>query len=98
MDFVNNSGVQDNEMHFTPTDIKNEFYKSNNAVDTSFIKQVLKKEFKLLPGKNARYFQFNNLHREQRVGMFYTLPLSFFGSRVEKPENDQNFDIPPPEF
>jgi hypothetical protein len=54
--YFNNSNLE--EFEANPVDIKNKFFANNNQISTSYIRKVLKNEYKLIPQKIKRYNAF----------------------------------------
>ena len=86
-DLFNNSVIGD-EIKFTPKEIKNEFFQFNSHVSTSYIKEVLQDEFKLIKAsKNESYKPFAK--DQFKTGQPYTL----LKSTIINPDDEMNPEL-----
>lgn len=91
--FLNHPSCE--SLFVTPQDIKNEFFVRDNNISVSYIKKVLRDEFKLPPGKVQRYRGFDP---DSKIAYFLGRPVkldrkSFVTEEIsDEPEQD---DAPP---
>lgn len=70
-DYFNDT--DDKVLQVTPTDIKGEWFPTDNSVNKAFIKKVIKEEFELTPSdKVIRYTPFSNVNIHSKSGRPYT--------------------------
>ena len=71
-----------------PLDIKEKFFGNNNAIDTSYIRTVLKKEFHLPTGENKKYRVLDESELDKKTGRAFTIGREYFNLTEVKEEND----------
>lgn len=92
--FLNHPSCE--SLFVTPQDIKNEFFVRDNNISVSYIKKVLRDEFKLPPGKVQRYRGFDP---DSKIAYFLGRPVkldrkSFVTEEISDDEPEQD-NAPP---
>jgi hypothetical protein len=80
-DFFLNAGI--NECFCTPNDVKQKFFVTNNNIDRTYIRRVIKNEFNKTPDKLQKYKPFDTLITQ--AGRPYVFTCEEFG--VEEVED-----------
>ena len=80
------------QMEFIPLDIKEKFFQSNNSIDSSYIRTVLKKEFHLESGKNRKYRVLDDSELDKKTGQAFTISRDYFN--LKDVDNDESNGLP----
>ena len=89
IEHFNNCG--DDFIEFTPSDLKDKYYLHAVNVSISFIRQVIKNEFKLSTGDNRRYHPFTdeNIHNT-KVGMAFKIDRKDMSVGFDRKDSDED--------
>jgi hypothetical protein len=83
-DYFNDKEV--NSLEATPTDIKDKWFRNDSKVSASYIKKVLKNEFKLIPSDNKYYYSILSETSNKKMGRAYFIERSeYFDYNPKEP-------------
>ena len=83
-DYFNDKEV--NSLEATPTDIKDKWFRNDSKVSASYIKKVLKNEFKLIPSDNKYYYSILSETSNKKMGRSYFIERSeYFDYNPKEP-------------
>lgn len=91
---VFNNDISLHHMEFIPLDIKKKWFDHDNKYNQTYIKTVIKNEFKLIPGENRKYYVLNNNELDKRTGMAYTIQRDYFKNVKKISKNEKSEPLP----
>jgi len=88
--FLNEHSTKD-ELYLMCIDIKDKWYRINNNVNEPYIRKVLNEELKIEKVKsNGRYYPFNDIMNQQRIGKYYIFKREDFVNKENEIETTED--------
>jgi hypothetical protein len=78
----------ENIIYATPTDIKEEWFRTNSRVDANYIRRVLKEEFNLSPEEPTSYRPLGKLDENRKGRPYMFKRENYIEGKIENWENE----------